>query len=79
MLNDCGPTSEPDFAPHVQGRTERHTDNGLLAVPFLVLGAPVLIGLAALAVVVVRHVRRPASDPDDRALIPWKPPDDPAT
>jgi len=71
--------AEPDYAPHQQGRVERDTNNGLLAVPFLVLGAPVLIGLAALAVVVVRHVRRPASDPDDRALIPWKPPDDPAT
>jgi hypothetical protein len=44
-----------------------------------VLGAPALIGLAALAVVVVRHVRRPAPDRDDRALISWKPPDDPAT
>lgn len=72
--------AEPDFAPHAQGRTERHTDSRLLAVPFLVLGAPLLIGLAALAVVVVRRVRRPPLEGDDRALIPWtKPPDDPAT
>src|SRR5262245_29632083 len=37
--------AEPDFAPHQEGRTERHTNSGLLAVPFLVLGAPILIGL----------------------------------
>ena len=71
--------AEPDFGPHVQGRTERHTDDGLLALPFLVLGAPLLIGLAALAIVVVRHVRRPAPEGDDRALISWTRPDDPAT
>jgi hypothetical protein len=72
--------AEPDYAPHQQGRVERHSNHGLLAVPFLILGAPLLIGLAALAVVVVRHVRRPAPEADDRALIPWKkPPDDPAT
>lgn len=70
--------AEPDFAPHQEGRTERHTNNGLLAVPFLVLGAPILIALAALAVLIVRRGRRPAGPADDRALIPWKKPDEPS-